>query len=237
MEKKVLIELLVEIAELEQLRVEAASTVQRHDEIRFSLEELQTEYEKDAAEAAEANRRAQVTVRGLEREIQQVEELLEIKRRMEVGLTDRRQLRALHEEIGNLTRRLENLEDQTIALLEKEDALGAAEQESTGESDRHGQKVAREVESRRRESQALEQRLQHIDAELARLLGMLPDAERRHVQRLRTKLDQSVVHLQDGACLGCFHCLPQQQALDVERGRALARCPSCMRYVVHRSWH
>lgn len=236
MDAKILIELLVEIAQLEQLRIEVTSTVQRNDQIQFSLSELQAEYEKDAAQAAEANRQAKVTVRGLDREIHQVEELLKVKRRMEVGITDRRQLRALQEEIKALEQRLDNLEERTIALLEKEDALGAAARQSEGESRQQEEKTTRELEARGRESEEMSQRLENIDGELERLIGMLPDAERRHVQRLRGKLAQSVVHLQDGACLGCFNSLPRQQALDVEQGRALVRCPSCMRYVVHRSW-
>ncbi|PID81675.1 hypothetical protein CSA17_04695 [bacterium DOLJORAL78_65_58] len=237
MEKKVLIALLVEIAELEQLRMEAEQTLGRNDEIRFSLQELQEEYEQDAAAAAAANQGAQATVRGLDKEIHQVQELLKVKREMEIGLTDRRALRALREEISGLERRLEALEERTIALLEQEEAMGQAARESAEETAEHKTRAQREVAERARQSAELVNRLGHIDAELTRLVGMLPTAERRHVERLRGKLDRSVVHLQDGACLGCFHSLPVQQALDVEQGRALVRCPSCMRYVVHRSWN
>jgi len=237
MENKILIELLVEIAELEQLRMDATNTIERNDEIRFSLRDLQDEYEKDAAEAAAANRGAQATVRGLDNEIQQVEELLKVKRDMEIGLTDRRQLRALHEEISGLEQRLQGLEERTIDILEKEEALAGAARDSVEETVRHRAKSVQEEQERGRQSTELSGRLENIDGELKRLYGMLPDAHRRHLLRLRGKLDRSVVHLQDGACLGCFNSLPVQQALDVEQGRALVRCPSCMRYVVHRNWN
>ena len=237
METKILIELLAEIAELEQLRLDARDTIGRNDEIRFSLHELQDEYEKDAAAAAAANQGAQATVRGLDLEIRQVQELLKVKRDMEIGLTDRRQLRALHEEISGLERRLEGLEERTIEILENEEAMGSAARQSAEETAAHKERADQEVAARGHQSAELKGRLGNIDEELARLTGMLPDAERRHVERLRGKLDRSVVHLQDGACLGCFHSLPVQQALDVDQGRALVRCPSCMRYVVHRSWN
>ncbi len=237
MDKKILIDILVEIAELEQLRLEATTTVQRNDEIRFSLQELQAEYEKDAAVAAEANKGAQATVRGLDREIHQVEELLKVKRDMEIGMTDRRQLRALQEEIKGLEGRLVKLEDRTIDLLEREEALGAAAAHSQADSQSRKADTEREVTNRSQQSAELKERLKNIDSELERLIGMLPEAERRHVLRLRTKLDRAVVHLDSGACLACFNALPEQQALDVDRGRALVRCPTCMRYLVHRRWN
>ncbi len=87
-----------------------------------------------------------------------------------------------------------------------------------------------------RDSTELAQKTLHIQNDLERLLGMLPPGENRAVIRLREKLGQAVVHHQDGACLGCFNQLPQQQAIVVEQGRIVVRCPSCMRFIVHRSW-
>ncbi len=76
----------------------------------------------------------------------------------------------------------------------------------------------------------------HIQDDMGRLISMLPPTEGRAVVRLREKLDQAVVHHHEGACQGCFHQLPQQQALSVDSGRSIVRCPSCMRFLVHRSW-
>ena len=75
-----------------------------------------------------------------------------------------------------------------------------------------------------------------LASELERLLHMLPEAAKRHVQRLRKNGGPAVVRVQGGACGGCFGQLPVQQGIDAEKGRTLVRCAGCARYVVHRPW-
>ncbi len=236
MDPKTLINILVEIAELEELQLNASSKVEHNTELTFTLDELQAEYEADAAKAALENEGSEVTVRGLENEIRQVEELLKVKENQLIGLSDSRQVRAVTEEISSLKHRLDRLEDQAIALLNEQDDLQAGAVESQLESRDHGVKSRAKQNSMARESVDLNQKTHHIQLDLDRLVGMLPPVENRAIFRLREKLDQAVVHHQDGACLGCFNQLPRQQAIVVEQGRTLVRCPSCRRFIVHRSW-
>ncbi len=237
MDPRTLVNVLVEIAEIEDLLLKAAQSRTRNTELKFTLEELQAEYESDAAEAARQNEGSQVTVRGLEKEIRQVEELLKVKQEMLVGLVDRRQLRAVKDEITSLENRLEALEDKTINLLEEQDQLKSEAVESHSESRAHGVKSRAKMESMVEDNLELKERTGHLKQELERLLSMLPPVESRTILRLREKLDQGVVHHHDGACEGCFNQLPAQKAIQVDQGRTLVRCQSCMRYIVHRSWH
>ncbi len=236
MDPQTLVNVLVEIAELEELLLNATRKIEHNAELSFSLEELQAEYEADAAKAARDNEGAEVTVRGLENEIRQVSELLKVKDNQVVGLTDSRQVRAITEEISSLKKRLDRLEDQTIELLNAQDQLKSEALDSRCDSRDHGARSRARQDAMTRDSVDLAQKTQHIQNDLERLLGMLPPGENRTVIRLREKLDQAVVHHQDGACLGCFNQLPKQQAIVVEPGRTVVRCPSCMRFIVHRSW-
>jgi predicted nucleic acid-binding Zn-ribbon protein len=236
MEPQILVNILLEISELEDLLLEASQTLSRNSDLTFTLDELQEEYEADAAEAARKNEGTEITVRGLEKEIRQVEELLKVKRELAVGLTDRRQSRAVHDEIRTLENRLDRLEDQTINLLDKQELIKTEAEDSRNESRAHGAKSKTKQEAMAADNTVLSQRTLHINRELERLVSMLPPSESRAVIRLREKLDQAVVHHHEGACQGCFNQLPQQQAIQVDLGRAVVRCPSCMRFLVHRSW-
>ncbi len=233
---KTLINILVEISEFEELLLQASQQLQHNSQLTFSLEELQAEYEADAARAARQNQGAEVTIRSLENEITQVEELLKVKKQMIIGLTDRRQVRAVTEEISTLKQRLDRLENETINLLDKQDLLKSEATESQSESRVHGTKSRAKQEAMASDSATLSRKTKHIQEDMQRLISMLPPGEGRAVIRLREKLDQAIVHHHEGACQGCFHQLPQQQALSVDGGRTIVRCPSCMRFMVHRSW-
>ena len=236
MDPKTLINILVEISEFEELLLRATQEMERNTELTFTLEELQAEYESDAAEAARVNQGAEVTIRSLENEITQVSELLKVKQQMIVGLADPRQVRAVRDEISQLKQRLDRLEDDTIKLLDKQDLLKSEATESQCESRSHGTKSRARQEAMASASVNLSQKTKHIQDDMQRLISMLPPTEGRAVIRLREKLDQAIVHHHEGACQGCFHQLPMQQAISVDGGRDMVRCPSCMRFLVHRSW-
>lgn len=235
-EPKILNNILVEISEFEELLLHANQEMERNTELTFTLGELQAEYESDAAEAAKLNSGAEVTIDSLENEITQVSELLKVKQQMIVGLTDRRQVRAVNDEISQLKQRLDRLEEDTIALLDKQDLLKSEAAESLCESRAHGTQSRAKQESMASVSADLSQKRKHIENDMERLIAMLPPTENRAVIRLREKLDMAIVHHHDGACQGCFHQLPQQQAISVDGGGVVVRCPSCMRFIVHRSW-
>lgn len=236
MDSQTLVNILAEIAELEELRMAAENRMAESARQADKLTGLSEEYEADARAAqAEVESEAR-NLRAIDRDIKQVTERIADREDHMIGVSDRRQHKALTDEITALRHRLARLEEEAMALLEREeqDLQGAdqAQQES-----RARQQAAQEAALKKDQTREdLNDTITHIDADLARLLGMLPEGEKRHVQRLKSKLDQSVVHLYNGACQGCFHQLPVQEAINVNRGRTVVRCPSCLRYVVHRSW-
>lgn len=236
MDAKTVVNLLVEIAELEELHTQARQRVQLNARKDQDLRELQAEYEADAAKADAESKQTGHDFRSRDREIREVEARLADRRELLLGVTDNRQHLALTEEISALARRLDHLEDEAIAFLEEEESRVQHAGESRQESLAHGSETEDALHSMERESKDLADRIKNIELDLQRLVSMLPDADARHVQRLRQKLDQSVVFVHNGACCGCFNQLPVQEAINVDRGRTLVRCPSCLRYIVHRPW-
>ncbi len=235
-DNKVLINLLAEIAVLEESLVAAEHTLSHHASRGRDLRDLQAEYEEDAALAQAGDQNANVRLRGKENEIRATETALTLKRDQTIGVSDRRQYQALQREISGLEQKLITLEDEAMALLATVEA--AEDGRDVAESDRVQQesKGQAEIDRMQGETTAASEARDQLAADLQRLISMLPEANRRHVQRLRQNGGPAVVQVQSGACGGCFEQLPAQQGIDADKGRSLVRCAGCARYVVHRPW-
>lgn len=236
MDPEVLLNLMVELAGLEEELADARATLAHHTRRDLHLRELQTEYEDDAAQAEAEGRDMAVTLRGAEGRIRDIEAALVHKRDQAIGITDRRQYKALRTEIRTLETELDRLETQTIELMD--DVGDQDRQADVAKGDRDSQMDRGSEEIVRMDEETVKARAaeQEIVSEIERLTGLLPDRIARHVIRLRTQYPQAVVRVQAGACGGCFGVFPTQQGIDAEQGKALVKCPSCARFVVHKSW-
>ena len=236
MDPTVLLNLMVELAGLEEELVQARALVDHHRRRDRHLRELQEEYEADAAAAAAAGLNAAVSLRQTDARIREVEAALERKRRLAGGAADSRQRQALVHEIKSLEEELDRLETVGLALVDevrqKDGDAGQALQEREAQDLRGAEELQRMQQETARAKAAEAEIVQEIE----RLVGLLPDNVGRHVGRLRSQYSQAVVRVQSGACGGCFSQLPVQQGLDAAKGRALVRCASCARYIVRQDW-
>lgn len=236
MDEKVLIKLLVELAGLEEEWAAAAHTVAHHTAREQDLRRLQAEYEEDAACAQVGDQGAKVQLRGKENEIRANETALTLKRDQIIGVSDKRQYRALQKEITALEQKLAGLEDEAMALLAAVEETVVGRDEAV--ADRETQAVRGEAEIARLDSETKQAaaRRTELAAAIDRCLSMLPEAVRRHAVRMRRNGGPAVVRVESGACGGCFVQLPAQLAIDAEKGRSVVRCPECARFVVHHVW-
>lgn len=236
MDPEVMLNLMVELAGLEEELATAQATVAHHTRRDLHLRELQEEYEADAARAEVEGQSAAVTLRGAEGRIRDIEAALAAKRDQVIGVSDRRQYQALQNEIKALETEMDRLETEAIGLL---DEVGGTDQHLDRAKDERDSQAAKGSAERTKmgaetvQAQAAEL---EITAEIERLIGMLPAQISRHVVRLRKQYSQAVVRIQDGACGGCFGLLPAQQGIDAAQGRALVQCSSCARFVVRKPW-
>ncbi|MCP4574296.1 MAG: hypothetical protein GY838_18195 [bacterium] len=234
---RIVVNALVELAGHEEALAEARSALARESRQRRNQRELAAEYDADADAAGTQMQEAETGFRARAREIHDLEEALGAKRDLLVGLVDRRQHRALSEEITALERRLDRLESEAYELLdeadERSDEVAEAKQGGRRAEDRRTAAAAGAAAAGDRVDA-----LEHESAvEIARLLDLLPPDVARHVKRLQTRGGRAVVRLEGGACGGCFALLPPQQAIAVDKGRLLVRCASCSCYVVHKPWY
>jgi len=235
-DEKILLNLLVEFAAIEDLVTAATYAQQQRASRTRDLSELKAEYEEEAAEAVTNDRSAKAQLKGKELEIKAAEVSLALKQEQLVGISDSRQLRALNDEIISLKQRLIKLEDEAIAWLEALEAAENQRSEISAESEFAAERGVREQHTLDEKGAAADSKLPHLQDELDRLLAMMPEGTRRHVLRLRKNGEQAIARIEGGACGGCFSLLPPQQGVDAERGKGVVKCAGCARFVVHHQW-
>ena len=154
-----------------------------------------------------------------------------------IGVTDRRQYRALQEEITALEAELDRLETEAWNSWTRSETSGrGCRRRRRDERDRQTAAETAELAEMAAETAQAQAADEEIAGEIERLIGHAAGADGRHVARLRAQYDRAVVRVQDGACGGCFGQLPAQQGIDAAQGRAAGPLPVLRPYVVRKSW-
>lgn len=236
MEPRIVVGLLAELAAREHELTEFAARAARGRKEARDRQELLVELDEDARLAASELDEAEAVFLRRNRELRDLEAKLAERRDRLVGLVDRRQHRAVSEEIAALKARIDQIETEAIGDLDEADRRRATAGEAGGARD---DLAARDLARHRdlaAEVERAEAGLDEIRAEIERLVGMLPPDMARHAARLRKRDGHAVAWLERGACTGCGMMLPPQDAAAAELGRAVVRCPACVRFVVRRPW-
>lgn len=236
MDDKIIIDILVQMADLEKELVEICNALEYAQRRDVDLRELADEYAEDAAQADQQGQAATVNFRSIETEIRSLEARLVDRRDKLIGLTDRRQTRAIKDEILAMERRIDALETSAIDLLDQADGQQDNARQARDEKDRQQSKRKTELSDLKGQTQRSAAAEAEIRQELDRLLHLLPPNVAAHVKRLRRAMPTATSGVVSGACSGCFQQLPAQQAIQADKGKALIRCPGCARYVVHARW-
>jgi predicted nucleic acid-binding Zn-ribbon protein len=235
-EPRVVVDILVELGSREHELSEFAARADRGRKEARDRQELLAELDEDARLAAGEVDEAEAAFRRRDRELRELEAKLAERRDRLVGLADRRQHRAVSEEIAALEARIDQLETEAIGDLEEAAARRRTAGRAGGVRDDLAARDLARHDDLAAEVDRAEAGLQEIRAEIARLVGLLPPDVGRHAARLQKRDGHAVAWIDKGACTGCGMLLPPQEAAAAERGRAVVRCPACVRFVVRRRW-
>lgn len=236
MDPAVLLNLMVEMAGLEEELVVARVTLDHHGQRDKHLRELQDEYVSDAVEAESAGRNAAVSLRRTEKEMREAETALGKKRVQVNRLTEPRQIEALQGEIQSLEGEIDRLETMGLELLDEVRRMAGDTGQALAQREVQEERGSAEIQKMVAESKLARAAEEELVSEIERLTSLLPENVRRHVGRLQAQYGQAVVRVQSGACGGCYGQLPLQQGIDAEQGKTLVRCASCARFIVRKSW-
>lgn len=232
MDLKVVHAMLAEIAALEE-RLEAAGDArERHTRRDDHLGALGRELAADAVAARLAVEQAEATLRRLDRELAGVEADLASRRQRLAAVADARQATAVRQEAEALARRREGLEAEALGLLQTLEAAEAAVDEAEDDAGRQDGRTRLELGALAAAAERGAEAAAAGQAELERLLTLLPPELGRHLRRLRGRGERGVAIVRGAACGGCFGQLPAALLADMERRRVVGRCPGCGRVVI-----
>lgn len=232
MEPRVVQATLQQVAALEERLAAARDARQRHLRRDDHLGALGRELAADAGAAREAVVEATAALRRLDRELRQVEQDLASRRQRLAAVADARQAVAVRHEAEALERRRQDLEAEAAGLL---GALEAAEAQAGSAEADAGRQALRARDELSGLTAAAERGAIDLaagEAEMERLLALLPPELARHLRRLQSRGGPSVVPVRGAACGGCFAQLPAALAGEVEKHRSVVRCTGCGRVVI-----
>ncbi len=237
MEETILIDLMVQLASLEAERSRCRTALAQDESSADFLRGLRDEYTADAGEAEARLARAQSRQRLAEGELESIETALARKQQLLGQSTDAKETLALQQEIANLESRQDILLEEGCQLLEQVESKDSSAGDMSAECVAQERKFVARLKEIDAQRELLTVALPEIEQEIERLHTTAPAAVARHLARLWAKDLQAVVFERDGACSGCGIQLRPQQALIVQHGKELIRCPACARFVVHKPWH
>lgn len=229
--------------------LEALARTQELDNAIKSLEEARARLpaERQAVEAGVAaaegeqagvrERRQELEKkrRSLEQQVEDANQAVKKHQRQVFEVKTNKEYTAMLHEIEGEKKRISELEESILALMEEADGLAAAERQAA----ERAAAVRREAEGKRSE---IEARAARIEKELAaatearqRELGGLPADILAVYQRVsRGRQGLAVVPMVGGACGGCFSNLPTRLTVEVKAMEELITCEACGRILIWR---
>jgi hypothetical protein len=185
------------------------------------------------AEVSERRQELEKKRRSLEQQVEDANQAVKKHQRQAFEVKTNKEYTAMLHEIEGEKKRISELEESILVLMEEADGLVAAERQ---EAERAAA-VRREAEGKRT---AIEARAARIDKELAaatearqrEFSGLPADimAVYRRVSRGRQGL--AVVPMVGGACGGCFSNLPTRLTVEVKAMEELITCEACGRILI-----
>jgi hypothetical protein len=125
------------------------------------------------------------------------------------------------------------LENEALALMEREEELGRRLKAEQARAEREIADLAGEKRTLEEEQKRHQSELAAKNAERSRLLGDLePELRARYERMARAKHGLAVVPVVKGACGGCFAALPPQRVNEARLAERLVFCDACSRILV-----
>ena len=148
-------------------------------------------------------------------------------------VTNNKDYQVLRREVDDNTKRVGELEEVLINLLDdledRKKNIAELTEVHTGEAEK-----VKSIEQEIFNDTAEERKaLESMAAERDAVVKALPPALFAHYEKLLKTTDRlAVVAVSGGVCYGCFMNIPPQQAIEIQRQGGLHYCPRCHRILV-----
>jgi hypothetical protein len=184
---------------------------------------------KQRRQSLDKNRRA------LEQQVEEANQNIKKHQRQVFEVKTNKEYTAMLHEIEGEKKKVSEMEEKILALMEEADGLAESERRSTDRADQ----IRREADAKRAEIKA---RAQATEAKLAasaaarksELEGLPPEVLAVYQRVSRGRGGLAVVPMVGGACGGCFANLPTRLTVEVKAMEELVTCEACGRILVWR---
>lgn len=141
---------------------------------------------------------------------------------------------AMLHEIEHVQHDTDAKEERLLILMDELEKADGKRQTFTEEGARKKAELARDRGNLEQRINALRAEAAKLDAEKPKLLSELdPQIERRYARTLSKLHDFAVTHIVGETCQGCFTRLPPQLIVEVTRNDKLITCEACGRILVY----
>lgn len=154
------------------------------------------------------------------------------QRKLDHEIIPYKEMEYLKEQVELLRARLEDLEEEALALMDEveEDAARLARDEEAFGS-RKG-KLEDELSALRDRRQGLEKKKEELLSRRQEALGALPQHLREHYERLHESVPDPVATVEGDTCGGCHLKLSENLLVQLREGKGVVICENCSRFLV-----
>lgn len=217
-------------AELNEAQTELARMPAQIDKLDKSIADI----EKNEQEASGHLEDMQKERREIEQKLQDNQEQIKKYRVQLMQVKTNKEYTAMLNEIGHLEKDIDAKEERLLLLMDELENQSAQNKDYLATTGADKQRLVGEKKK-------LEQRMEELNGEAARvegekpkLLAELPTQIRKRYDRLLKKLGSlAVTHIVDDTCQGCFRRIPPQTAVEVRQNTRIITCEGCGRILVH----
>jgi predicted nucleic acid-binding Zn-ribbon protein len=205
--------------ELQRLPAEEAAIDQRLHDRSQALENLRTQARSNEAE----RKRIELEVQSLEQQAQRYQ-------KQQLQTRSNTEYQALTHEIEHTRKRISELEDQELSLMQAhEDLLRLIEQEATRVHAyiQEADEARKEFHKKISNAQAL--LAEHRQSQSQAQTAVDPSALSLYQKILKSKKDIAIVPMRHQTCSGCHMKVVSQTAIDVKAAKKLVSCDHCGR--------
>ncbi len=210
------------------------------DGLRLREEEMKTSLESEKVAAAECEQRVEeakarnqectVLVRGLETDVQELDDKMEKYRGQLNDVKSNREYASLQIEISNLQDKKDRVEEQIIKEMEKCEEAKLEVQAVEAARDKERQVLQAKEAEQQKKIEVLRGKKRNEEGArenaVAKLRKILAD-KYNNIRTVRGGL--AIVEVKGGSCQGCFINLPPQLVIEVRKGVEILDCYSCGR--------
>ncbi|MCX7917895.1 MAG: C4-type zinc ribbon domain-containing protein [bacterium] len=188
-------------------------------------------FEKKIKEIKDDFKKLQLDRKEKELEIKSYEETLKNLNKKLDEVKSNKEYEALLIEITNVKKKISEIEEDVLILMEKEEEIIKKEKDLQQELNQKKEIVSKTIEEEKKKIETLKKEIENKKEERELIVKEIDSKIYNLYEKIRnTKKDKvAVVKIEDGICSGCYMTLPTYIIEKVKKKKEVVQCENCSR--------